>query len=175
MPTIYSMQKRALIPLGLLALCIMAFSFASCGAASTGGNVAGSASATAVSAPVVIKGYGSTNGCPSDTVVNTVPTQANVVLQPSDANTTITAHSGDVIEVRLPFGHKWGGPATSQGILQLQGPAGYALKTNNVCVWRFVAQGTGSIQLNFTGRPICKRVQMCPLFIMSVPFKISVK
>ena len=174
MSTIYSIQKRALIPLSLLALCIMAFSFAGRGATSTEGNVIGSSSPTAVSAPVAVKGYGSANGCPSDMVVNATPVKANVVLQPSDANTTITAHSGDVIEVRLPFGHKWGGPATSQGILQLQPPAGYALKTNNVCIWRFVVQGTGSAQLNFTGRPICKRGQMCPLFIMSVPFKISV-
>lgn len=173
MPTNYSM--RTLAPLSLLALCIMAFSFAGCGAASSGGNVTGSSTATAVATPISVKGYGTINGCPSDMVVNTVPAKANVILQPSDVNTTITAHNGDVIEVRLPFGHKWGGPATSQGILQLQPPAGYALKTSNVCIWRFVAQGTGSALLDFSGRPICKRGQMCPLFIMNIPFKISVK
>jgi hypothetical protein len=76
--------------------------------------------------------------------------------------------------VRLPFGQRWNGPIVSQGILQLQAPAGYALKTNNVCVWRFVAQGTGSVTLNFTGRAMCKKGQMCPMFIMAVPFKIDV-
>jgi hypothetical protein len=173
MSTNYSMQKRVLLPLSLFVLCIMAFTFAGCGAASTGGN--GGTTATATAAPTTVKGYGSANGCPSDMVIGTTPTQANVILQPSDANTTITAHSGDVIEVRLPFGHKWGGPVTSQGILQLQTPAGYALKTNKSCIWRFVAHGTGSAQLSFSGRPICKQGQMCPLFIMSVPFKVDVK
>jgi hypothetical protein len=173
MPTNYSM--RPLAPLGLLTLCIIAFSFVGCGAASTGGNVTKGSTATVVPAPISVKGYGTANGCPSDMVVNAVPTKANVILQPSDVNTTIAAHNGDVIEVRLPFGHKWGGPAASQGILQLQPPAGYALKTSNVCIWRFVAQGTGSAFLDFSGRPICKRGQMCPLFIMNVPFKISVK
>lgn len=177
MPTIYSMRKPALIPLNLLVLFLLAFLFAGCGKTSTGGSstVGSSPTAISTSAPTPVKGYGSVNGCPSNIVVTTKPTNANVILQPSDINTTIIAHNGDVIEVRLPFGHKWAGPLVSQGILQLQSPAGYAWKTNNACIWRFVAQGTGSAQLNFSGRPLCKPKQMCPLFIMAIPFKITVK
>jgi hypothetical protein len=169
--TIFSLQKRALIPLTMLALLV--FLLAGCHAASRGGSsTAGSGS---VASPTPVKGYGGANGCPSDMVVGAAPPKANVMLRYSDANTTITAHNGDVIEVRLPFGHKWSGPLVSQGILQIQPPEGYAWKTNNVCVWRFVAQGTGNVSLNFTGQPLCKRGQMCPLYIMMVPFKIDVK
>ncbi|MBA2396923.1 MAG: hypothetical protein H0V70_29730 [Ktedonobacteraceae bacterium] len=175
MSTNYSIQKRALIPLSLFALCIMVFAFAGCGAASTGAGGAATSTPAATPVPTTVKGFGSVHGCPSDIVVDNTPAQANVILQPSDANTMITAHSGDVIEVRLPFGHKWSEPAAPQGVLQLQTPAGYAFKTNNACIWRFVAQKTGSAQLNFSGRPICKPGQMCALFIMSVPFKIDVK
>lgn len=172
MPTVYAIQKRVLMPLTLLVL--LGFLLAACGAASTSTGGSGTAGATPTTAPVTVKGYGSANGCPSDMVVAGASSRANVTLLPSDANTTVTAHNGDVIEVRLPFGQRWNGPIVSQGILQLQAPAGYALKTNNVCVWRFVAQGTGSVTLNFTGRAICKKGQMCPMFIMAVPFKIDV-
>ncbi len=172
--TIFSMRKCALIPLAMLMLLV--FLLASCGAAASGTGGSGSvAVSTPTAAPTPVKGYGSANGCPSDMVVGTAPPKANVTLQTSDTNKTITANNGDVIEIRLPFGHQWSGPAASQGILHSQSPEGYAWKANSVCVWRFVAQGTGSVSLNFTGRPLCKRGQMCPMFIMALPFKIDVK
>lgn len=174
--TMCSSQKRTFIPLALLVL--MMFLFAACGAGSgtsTGSTASSGSAHTPTVTPAPVNGYGSANGCPSNTVVTTAPAKANITLLPSDANATIIAHNGDVIEVHLPFGHKWNGPLTSQGILQLQSPAGYALKTGNVCVWRFVAQGTGNVSLNFTGQALCKKGQMCALFIMAVPFKIDVK
>ncbi len=173
MATMYSIQKRALIPLTVLVL--LAFLLAACGVASTSTGGSGTIGSAPTTAPVTVKGYGSANGCPSDMVVAGASSKANVTLQPSNANTTAIAHNGDVIEVRLPFGHRWNGPTISQGILHLQAPAGYALKTNSVCVWRFVAQGTGSVNLSFTGQPLCKKGQMCPMYIMAVPFKIDVK
>jgi hypothetical protein len=175
--TIFSVQKRALIALTMLALLV--FLLAGCGQAGTGGSsTAGSGSAatsTPTVAPTPVKGYGSANGCPSDMVVGVAPPQANVTVLASDVNKTIIANNGDVIEIRLPFGRQWSGPAVSQGILHSQSPEGYAWKANSVCVWRFVAQGTGTVSLNFTSRPICKRGQMCPMFIIAVPFKIDVK
>ncbi len=173
--TIFSLQKRALIPLTMLVLFV--FLLVGCGKANTGGSsTAGSGSVTTPTAvPTSVKGYGSVNGCPSDMVVSTTPPKANVTLQYSAVNTTVTAYNGDVIEIRLPFGHKWSGPLFSQGVLQMQSPEGYAWKANNVCVWRFVAHGTGSVSLNFSSQPLCKRGQMCPMYIMVVPFKIDVK
>ena len=202
MLTLELIQKRVLISLGTLILLVVLI--AGCGTASTGGNSTAGSSSTAApnptTAPTAPKptatstspnpttaptapttttsptnGYGTTTGCPNNTVVTAAPTQANVIIQSSDINKTILAHNGDVIEIRLPFGHKWGGPVASQGILQLQPPAGYPWKANNMCIWRFVAQGTGNVQLNFTGQPLCKRGQMCPMFIMVVEFKIDVK
>lgn len=123
------------------------------------------------------KGTGSANnltGCPSNAAAPATST-ANVLIKPSQANSTITAHVGDVIEVLLPFGHKWSGPTASQGQLELQTPSGYASTANGVCVWRFVAKGTGTTQLNFTSQALCKPGELCPQYIMSVPFTINVK
>lgn len=115
------------------------------------------------------------HGCPNNAVVGTSPTQANIVLKPSNSNTAVDAHQGDVIEVQLPFGQLWNGPTTSQGGLQLQTPYGFASQTANSCIWRFTAQGTGTTQLNFFGRAICKKGQMCPQYVVSMPFTINVK
>jgi hypothetical protein len=115
------------------------------------------------------------HGCPSNTTVSTTPTPANVVLKPSNSNTTINVHQGDIIEIHLPFGQIWAGPTTSQGVLQLQTPAGYPLESANACIWRFTAQGTGTTQLNFYGRAICKKGEFCPQYVISMPFTINVK
>jgi hypothetical protein len=93
----------------------------------------------------------------------------------ANSNSTATAHTGDLIEVQLPFGHQWSGPTTSQGTLELQSPSGYASPTLKMCVWQFIAQGTGASQLRFTGRPICAAGQLCPQYILNVPFTIEVK
>jgi hypothetical protein len=108
-------------------------------------------------------------------VVGTSPTQANIVLKPSNSNTAVDAHQGDVIEVQLPFGQLWNGPTTSQGVLQLQTPYGFASQTANSCIWRFTAQGAGTTQLNFFGKAICIKGQMCPQYVVSMPFTITVK
>jgi len=108
-------------------------------------------------------------------VVSTAPKQANVLIKPANANSTITAHVGDVVEVRLPFGHKWGGPNTAVSNLQLQSPAGYAWIADSVCVWRFNATGTGSTVLNFSSQPLCKAGQMCPMYILELAFKVNVQ
>lgn len=152
---------------------LLLFVLAACGTNSgTGSTGSGSASGSTPTS-----GSGSTSnttGCPSNASAPGGPT-ANVLIKPSQANSTITVHTGDIIEVRLPFGHKWSGPTASQGQLELQTPSGYASTANSVCVWRFVAKGTGTTQLNFTSQALCKPGELCPQYIMSVPFMIDVK
>src|SRR5579859_4390963 len=61
------------------------------------------------------------NGCPNDTVVTTPPPAANVVLTNANSGTTITAKKGDMIEIKLAFGHVWQGPTDlSQALLTAQ-------------------------------------------------------
>src|SRR5712691_5567353 len=138
--------RRQSLWLTVLLVTALAFIFAACGANSSTGT--GSNPGTPPTYTTV-QGYGTTYGCPSDAVVNPAPAAPNVVIKMNQTNSTVTAHSGDVIEVHLPFGHVWQGPTASQGVLTLQGPAGYALKDQSVCVWRFTAQGTGTTELNF--------------------------
>jgi len=107
--------------------------------------------------------------------MTTAPSPAKIVLKQSDSNATITAHVGDVVEIDLPFGQTWTGPTASQGELQLQGPAGYAMTASKMCVWRFTAQSTGTTQVEFYGKAICQKGQMCPLYIMRIPYTIVVK
>jgi hypothetical protein len=144
-----------------------------CGSTATGAAIDPNGPTTPT--PTAVKGYGTSNGCPSDMVIGTAPPKANVTINQADATKTIAAQNGDIIEIDLPFGHKWGGPTNSQGILELQNPAGYAWKTSNTCIWRFVAKGAGTVQLNFSGRALCKSGEMCPMYVVNIPFTIEVK
>ncbi|HXX78966.1 MAG TPA: hypothetical protein VEI53_10760 [Ktedonobacteraceae bacterium] len=149
----------------------LVFVLTACGSSTSSGS--GSTSSGTTPTPVATSTTG-TYGCPNNTVINTASTPANIVLKMSNSNTTVTAHKGDVIEIQLPFGQLWNGPTTSQGALQLQTPYGYASQTAKSCIWRFTAQGTGTTQLIFYAKAICKKGQMCPQYVMSVPFSIHV-
>ncbi|HZU00314.1 MAG TPA: hypothetical protein VFA10_11660 [Ktedonobacteraceae bacterium] len=167
MRTIYSIRRRFF----LISLLSLAFTFVLTACGSNTGTGAGNPSGS----PTTVQGYGSAYGCPSDAVVTTAPSTPNVMVHPSQANTTIIAHTGDVIEIQLPFGHQWRDRPTSQNVLELQTPAGYAWKANNVCVWRFVAKGPGTATLGFENRALCKQGQLCPQYVMYLPFTIEVK
>ena len=174
MPTVYGMQRIQRLLLLSFSVLVLIVVLAACGV-NPGTTGSGGQPPTPTPAPAPGKGYGTSVGCPSNTVVSSAPTKANVTVQMSNLNVPITAHVGDVIEVRLPFGHKWGGPIASQDGLDLQQPAGYAWKTDNVCIWRFVAKGTGTSQLLFHSQALCKPGEMCPLYITSIPFTVTVK
>jgi hypothetical protein len=99
-----------------------------------------------------------------------------VVLTNANSGTTITAKKGDTIEIKLAFGHTWQGPTNlSQSLLTVQGPAGYAFPSAKVCVWRFLAASTGTAHFSFEGRPICQPNQACPMYIMAVPFTVTIE
>ncbi len=156
------------VPLAL----VLTFVLAACG--TNPGTGAGSGT-TPTTGPVKVVGSGAPYGCPNGTPANPPQGTPNVIVQFKNSNSTITAHTGDIIEVRLPFGQSWQGPTTSQGVLQLQSIPGYTAMAEKACVWRFVAAGTGTTQLNFIGRPICKKGQMCPMYILRVPFTFDVR
>ncbi len=143
---------------------IGAFAFAACG--TNGGGAAITAAKPAKPTPSAsatvgtVRGFGATFGCPSDAVVSTSPV-ADVTVSPPQSNTPIHIHTGEVVEVQMPFGVTWRGPTASQGVLELQSPAGYAWKPGNACIWQFVARGTGTVVLLFTGLVICKKPALC--------------
>ncbi len=170
--SIVSAVFSSIVAIGLL------FVLSACGRTESGGTGATTAP-TAAPTPTasVVKDYGKAHGCPSDAVVTTAPAKANVtIVSPSPTNEKeAMAHVGDVIEVRLPFGSQWSGPTSSQGVLELQQPAGYAWPTDQVCVWRFVAKQTGSTNLTFSARALCKSGSMCPMYIRAVPLAVTVQ
>lgn len=161
-------------------LILLMFTLAACGnnfTTSTGSPAIPSASATTSPAPTATPKQANTStGCPNTTHVTTPATAANVVLKISDSQKTTTVHKGDTVEIDLPFGRNWSGPTSqTQGPLAMQTPSGYASSAAQVCVWRFVAMNTGTTNVVFTGRPICAKGQICPLYIMAVPFTIAVQ
>ena len=162
----YAGQKQLALIVSLVAM--LAFALAACG--SSGGS-----GATPTSTPTSGQGYGAAHGCPSDAVVSPEPPAANVTIKLSDANRTLTAHVGDIIEIQLPFGLRWSGPAISGGGLQLQTPAGYASTASGMCIWRFNALHAGTTHLTFFARALCVDGQLCPQFVLAVPFTIVVK
>ena len=162
---------RKSFPLIVSLIIAVAFLLTACG--KNAGTGTGNAPSTPP--PTVVQGYGTSNGCPSDTVVSTAPSRSDVTVKLTDTNTMINAHVGNVIEFDLPFGRAWGAPTTSPGVLQLQTPAGYAWSASKVCVWRFTAQSTGTTHVNFPARALCKKGQFCPQYVMDITFSIAVK
>jgi hypothetical protein len=171
----YNFQRKSLIMFSLSAFALVLL-LAGCGS-SGGGTTGGSGATTPTTAanPTPTQTYSAANGCPSNVVMSTDNARPNKMIQPADTKGTIVVHNGDTIEVRLPFGSQWSGPTISQGVLQLQGPAGYALKSDKVCVWSYVAKGTGTTTLDFSKRALCKPGQFCPMYILKVPFTIEVQ
>ena len=167
--------RRKSIPLIVSLFIAIALLLTACGKnAGTGTGSAGS-TPSSTPPPTVVQGYGTSNGCPSDTVITTAPSKPDVTVKLTDAHTTVNAHVGNVIEFDMPFGLTWGAPTTSPGVLQLQTPAGYAWSASKACVWRFTAQSSGTTHVNFPARALCKKGQFCPQYVMDVAFSISVK
>jgi len=161
-------SKYTLLSVALCSL-LLAFIWVACGSSANVGTGGGSSSPS----PTVVKGYGAAYGCPSDSVVGTTAAP-NVIVKPTDSKNIIMAHVGNVIAFQFPFGQRWSGPTTSQGNLELQQPVGYAVKAAQVCVWHFVAKGTGTTQLDFQSQPLCQRGQFCPQHIVELPFTVKV-
>ncbi len=159
-----------------LCLLIIVFTFVTtaCGASADNSTAGGAQTPTVPQTPTAVVGYGTSQGCPNNAIVTT-STKATITVLDSSKDSTIKAHPGDVIEFRLAFGKKWGGPTASQGVLDLQGPAGYAMKANKACIWVFKAMSTGTTELTFTNQPLCKRGQICPMYIAVLPFTVQVK
>ena len=149
---------------------LLGLTITACGnqSSSTGSRPAATATATSSASTT------NATGCPDSAVVTTPPQPASVVLKNSDSNAVINVNKGDTVEVDLPFGHLWEGPeGNTASLLAPQTPSGYAFA--QVCVWRFIAAGTGTVHLTFIGRPICKMGQACPMYVMAVPFTIDIK
>jgi hypothetical protein len=163
-------QKMCLLIVLLITIC--AFVLAACGTRSSSIGTEPTPSPSPTSGTV--QGYGTAYGCPSDVVVSNAPAAANVTVRPNQGHTTIYIHKGDVLEVQMPFGVAWKGPTTSQGVLELQSPYGYVWKLSNACIWRFVARGTGTVELSFFGSALCKKVILCVPSVLNAGFTIKV-
>jgi hypothetical protein len=170
MGIVRGVRRKISVFIGLFVLLIF---LAACGSAGT--TTGSQPQPTSAATPTATQGYGTVNGCPNNTVVTSLPSRAQVAVTGEKFNATVNAHPGQVIEIRLPFGHKWTGPTSSQGKLELQQPAGFAWKADKVCIWRFVAKGTGTTNLMFHSQALCKPGEVCPMFITNVPITVKVK
>jgi hypothetical protein len=162
--------RRSLLSIGGF-LLMLVFVLAACGTNTT----VGSGSQTGKTPTPTATHQASAGGCPGGTTSNAAQIPANVVLTKKNTGKTVNISKGQVVEVRLEQGLNWSGPAKlDSSVLELQGTAGSVSASDHTCVWRFLAVGAGKTQLSFTGRPICKKGQMCPMYIMAVPFTIEV-
>lgn len=169
--------RRKSLWLAISLLLLLTLTLAACGTntSSTGSTPGGSTSKPAPTATPT-QGQANANGCPNNIVVTTQPSAANIVLKGTNSDTTVSAKKGDTIEIDLSFGKHWQGPTSNaQGLLTVQNPSGYAAPAAKACVWRFVASGTGTAHLTFSGRPICEKNQLCPQYVMAVEFTINIK
>lgn len=168
------MRRLSLSFIGpFMLLAVLLFAVAGCGSNTTTG--AGSTPTSAPTSGATTLPGKIPNGCPNQAIVTPSQRAPNVTLHMADSNKTNSAHQGDLIEIQLPFGQAWSGPTSSKGVLELQSPYGYAAPTLKMCTWQFVAKGLGTAQLEFSGRAICLKGQLCPQYIISVPFIIEVR
>ncbi|HLI70078.1 MAG TPA: hypothetical protein VKV19_10010 [Ktedonobacteraceae bacterium] len=149
---------------------ILALVLAACGTNPTTSGSPGSSPTQAATSTQALA-----HGCPNTTIVSTPPPAANVILTSTSASKTASAQKGDTIEIDLPYGASWAGPMKSSDLLALQNPAGYDSPTAKACVWRFVANGTGTAQVSFTARALCRKGQACPMYVRVVSFTIDIK
>ncbi|GCE04369.1 hypothetical protein [Dictyobacter aurantiacus] len=159
----------------VLAACGNTDSNSSSGSKSTNAGSAPTTGHQPTPTPTSIAGYGTSQGCPSDAVVSNAPKANQSVVVKSQSGTTVNAHKGDIIDLSFPFGKKWIGPRSVPAQLEMQKPAGYASKSDKTCVWRFTARNTGTVDLHFTSRAMCKPGQMCPMYVIDVPVTVIVK
>ena len=167
----WSMHRASHKQLFLLVSLAMLLTFVLAACGGTGSGIGSTPTPT----PTTVQGYGTAHGCPSDAVVTPTPPTANVTVKLTDANATVTAHVGDVLEIQLPFGLRWTGPTLSGGGLHVQTPAGYASTALGMCIWRLGAIGAGTTHLTFFARAICQKGQFCPHYVLAFPFTIVVK
>ena len=166
--------RRRVLYLSLSLALVLVFAFSACGTntSTTTGNPPSASGPT----PTATQSQASATGCPDNATVTSPPSPATITLTTADSHKTVQAKKGDTIEIDLSFGHVWQGPTSlSQDLLAMQSPSGYASTTAKACVWRFVATGTGLAHLSFNGRPICKKGQLCPMYILAVPFTLDIK
>lgn len=148
----------------------LALILAACGTNSTTSGSPGSSPTQAATSTQALA-----HGCPNTTVVSTPPPAANVTLTSTATEKTASAQKGNIIEIDLPYGTAWSGPIKSSDLLTTQSPSGYDSPTAKACVWRFVANGTGTAQVSFTARALCKKGQACPMYVRVVSFTIDIK
>jgi hypothetical protein len=139
------------------------------------GTSTGSSASSPTPQPTVSQTQATADGCPTKTTVGSLP-PANVTLKSAQANATVSANPGDIIELDMAFGHNWQNPmVVPAGLLNIQSTAGSVSTTAKACIWRFTATGAGTVQINFTGRPICGMGQLCPAYIINIPFTVKIK
>jgi hypothetical protein len=154
---------------------IGAFILTACSANSSNYTTTGTASTPSpMPTSGIVRGYGTTYGCPADVVVSTAPAAANVLVRPGLGHTTFSARQGDVMEVQMPFGIAWKSPDLSGRVVQMQSPAGYVWKPSNACIWRYVARDGGTVKLIFFGTVLCKQNIHCALATVIDEFTIKV-
>jgi hypothetical protein len=177
MRPIYAFRRQMCVYI-VLFVAIGASVLAGCGTNSSGTGATGGTGTTATPSPMptseTIRGYGTAYGCPSDVVVSNSPATANITVRPGQGQTTFSVHTGDVMEIQMPFGIAWRGPTAPVEVLQLQSPSGYVWKPSNACIWRFVARGAGKVKLTFEGMALCKKVPLCVPSVEIAEFTVQV-
>lgn len=167
--------RRRVLYLSLSLALVLVFAFSACGT-NTSTTTGNPPSANGPTPTATTPSQASAAGCPDNITVSNPPSPATVTLTTADSHKTVEAKKGDTIEIHLSFGHVWQGPTSlSQDLLAMQNPSGYASTTAKACVWRFVATGTGIAHLSFNGRALCKKGQVCPMYILVIPFTLDIK
>jgi len=171
---IKSTSRRARYAVATSAVVLLTLALGACGVSSTSTVGLGS-SGTTPTATSGASGKGtSVKPCP---IVGTNVDLGSpaLVLTPTSANHTGTAHVGDLIVVELPATTRWQLGQAASASLQPGDLQGVLDDSLNACVWSFHAQSAGTASLNFSGSAVCQGGQECPQFVIPLSFTVNVE
>ncbi|MBA3826802.1 MAG: hypothetical protein H0X24_23270, partial [Ktedonobacterales bacterium] len=169
------MQQRLTRFFALLG-CAATLATAGCGSTSTG---AAANVPTDLPAGSAVTPTASLNGCPVQQIPVDGAPKAAVVLthggtQPVPVVATINV--GQRLRVQLPANILWhlSGQDPNKSMEGIN-PFGYFSRVDGTCIWDFLADTAGTVQLSYSGGLVCAPNTACPAIAAVAAFSITVK
>lgn len=122
-----------------------------------------------------LSGTDTLTGCPAPTQTVRWPSAPAAIITTPFSSNPVTIHTGQTLEVSLPFGHVWQIQADQgQSVLALDTPAGYGDGGASRCIWHFTAHQAGHVVLAFTMKALCPAHTACPLYTAILRASVTV-
>ncbi len=108
------------------------------------------------------------NGCPVQTIpIDPLP-KAAVTATQNQSNKSITVNVNQSFEINLSANMKWSAVNVTSNLIHESAPFGWYNKSQDTCIFRFIASHPGQVTIQFNGTSLCTST-MCsqPVFLLA--------